>query len=465
MDELIENVLQKLDVDKKLNHKLAEFGLLKTNALKVKYAQKILTKLQIIPGGVNVPTEKSGKNNLKSFDFANSGYKWLSQHKDSRHHFDALINYNESVCFAESGSEYLMNAYANRSAIYFDWKLYGHCLENIELVKMVGCDNENLLQVLEERKIKCLDQKTNDNPKDVAYEPILSHPAHAKVPFIADCLDIRQNEQYGRYIITHRDLEPGQIIAIEEKYLAILLPKLRYQRCANCLKENALSLIPCEHCTGSMFCSTKCLKEAANSFHPYECGIIDYLHEHFNRFHLCALRATIMAFLSFNTIDELAKTVEIAARSKPVTAFTFNHKKKQQKQKYLQIHTFPTKQEERTNSDLFGTAIVTAVLCQKLLAGTKFGVILKTEKEQSLLMELLFRHLQISRMYFHSISQSELQYQSAQGGLLGSGVFPFCSLINHACTPNILRISFGNRMVIFVLRPIKKGQQLFDNYG
>lgn len=48
---------------------------------------------------------------------------------------------------------------------------------------------------------------------------------------------------------------------------------------------------------------------------------------------------------------------------------------------------------------------------------------------------------------------------------VGSGIFPFTSLINHSCYPNVKHITVDNKFVICVTRPIKAGEQLYISYG
>lgn len=49
--------------------------------------------------------------------------------------------------------------------------------------------------------------------------------------------------------------------------------------------------------------------------------------------------------------------------------------------------------------------------------------------------------------------------------MAGVGYYPFLGLINHSCVQNISRhIDADNKMVLIVCRPIKKGEQLFDDY-
>lgn len=46
----------------------------------------------------------------------------------------------------------------------------------------------------------------------------------------------------------------------------------------------------------------------------------------------------------------------------------------------------------------------------------------------------------------------------------GSGICLFASLFNHSCIPNIERITYDDKQVFFVGRPIKAGEQLFVDY-
>lgn len=47
----------------------------------------------------------------------------------------------------------------------------------------------------------------------------------------------------------------------------------------------------------------------------------------------------------------------------------------------------------------------------------------------------------------------------------GNGSYPFISLINHGCSPNVCRFYSDARAVLVVIRPVDKGEQIFDNYG
>lgn len=53
----------------------------------------------------------------------------------------------------------------------------------------------------------------------------------------------------------------------------------------------------------------------------------------------------------------------------------------------------------------------------------------------------------------------ELEYRK-----FGSGLFPFASLFNHSCAPNLTRVFVKDRMAFIVQRPIQKNSQLFICY-
>ena len=48
---------------------------------------------------------------------------------------------------------------------------------------------------------------------------------------------------------------------------------------------------------------------------------------------------------------------------------------------------------------------------------------------------------------------------------IGMGVFPFLSLLNHSCHPNVKQLTVDNKIVLMVSRPIKADEQIFVSYG
>lgn len=49
--------------------------------------------------------------------------------------------------------------------------------------------------------------------------------------------------------------------------------------------------------------------------------------------------------------------------------------------------------------------------------------------------------------------------------VIGRALFPFGSLLNHSCIPNIETQAVDNKFAYIVRLPIAKGEQIFSNYG
>lgn len=181
------------------------------------------------------------KNNEKADKYRNEGNSFFKDGKI----YDALISFNKSLCFSTPNSKQMAFAYANRSLVYFDIKLFSHCLENIKLARD---NNYSHPEKLTEREQKCMELMSHQQ-KDPTMDPFsflnLSYPANEQIPFIVNCLELCQDEKYGRHLISNRQLMPGDIIAMEELFLKFLCPEGFYKRCIHCFKTNMLNLIPC----------------------------------------------------------------------------------------------------------------------------------------------------------------------------------------------------------------------------
>lgn len=164
--------------------------------------------------------------------------------------YDALLKYNESLCHAMPQSENLGLAFANRSAVYFEMKLYDKCLQNVELARQ-NCYPEKNFEILKRREEKCLElMKPSSESKSPDYFK-LSYPPHKTIPFIADCLELKNDEKYGRHIVTNRPLKTGDFIAIDEPFCKVVHYGFIHQRCAGCHTADLMSLMPCEGCRKS----------------------------------------------------------------------------------------------------------------------------------------------------------------------------------------------------------------------
>lgn len=162
-------------------------------------------------------------------------------------YFSALCAYNDSLCYAELGSESVGLAYANRSAVFLKIQEFDLCQKNVKVAKDFGYP-KNLFSKLDTREKICNKKKRERNSSEV-FTLQLSNKSNPKYPFMAECLRLKCNSEFGRHIVTETDLKPGEIIAIEKPYCSLLLSNFSAKRCANCLGQIKLNLLPCPCCT------------------------------------------------------------------------------------------------------------------------------------------------------------------------------------------------------------------------
>lgn len=196
---------------------------------------------------------KEIKSDKKAEELRNEGNEKYSEKK----FFEALLKYNESLCNASVGSENVGLAFANRSAVYFQMKLFEKSLKNIEQARLHNYPINNL-DVLLRREEKCRSMmKEQVKLADPWAFFKLSSKANKKLPFAVDSLKLKVNEKYGKHIVASQNFKVGDMLVIEKPFCSVLLSESRFvevdksnkfQRCVNCLRDNQLDLIQCDDC-------------------------------------------------------------------------------------------------------------------------------------------------------------------------------------------------------------------------
>lgn len=98
-----------------------QFASLNSNRERVKFTYDLLGKFGLWPRG---SVERSKSDEL-SREYREKGNQAFKTKKDG----EALEMYTKSIALAEGGSEALGLAFANRSAVLFERKLFTECLE------------------------------------------------------------------------------------------------------------------------------------------------------------------------------------------------------------------------------------------------------------------------------------------------------------------------------------------------
>lgn len=296
-------------------------------------------------------------------------------------------------------------------------------------------------------KEKLLNRKNKTEKLKLNQEIIFYHD---ELPEIADknsfvecaknCLEIKNSEEYGRHVVANRRISIGEIIAIERPFTKILLNDYCYTHCYNCLKFT-YNLTPCKTCVRIGFCSEECYEELWKLYHKYECSIIDNLRE--GNFHKLLLIALKIAVISKNF------------KSSPNENILYKS------QNYEEIYNLITNHDLRKPTDLFNRCILVAMIYHFMKTYTNY---FETIEEEERFRTSLLRHYEAASSNFHEISELVVGKECGSQEI-GSGAYAFLSLLNHSCSPNVVRHCYGETIVLRALKPIENGEQLLDNYG
>lgn len=211
-----------------------------------------------------------------------------------------------------------------------------------------------------------------------------------------------------------------------------------------------------------MFCSSICQQKAEN-FHRYECSVMSSILKSGSV--NIALRIFFISLSAFNgSIKDLENFVlENDQSNSTVYDFDFSKEASNENVKsYLKCLNSLSR-----SSKIFSLHNHVEILSKH----PELSGIWKSHEK--FIKDFIQRQCQTNDLYFHgifggSLKQNEVKEPSAVlkslQSSIGSGWFPFCSLINHSCSPNVMRIYVEGKVVLVACQPIQKGSQLFDCY-
>lgn len=120
INDVFEELCRQLSINGQVADISEKFSLLNSNAERVKFASELLEKYALYPEILH--REKDDELSAKYRQEGNNAFKRKEDHT-------AWRLYTKSISYATNNSECLALAYANRSAVLYEKKLYKQCLE------------------------------------------------------------------------------------------------------------------------------------------------------------------------------------------------------------------------------------------------------------------------------------------------------------------------------------------------
>lgn len=467
-------------------------------------------------------TNYDEKNAAKASDFRQQGNELFK----IKRYYDALLKYNLSLQFSSSDQieNNLALAYANRSAVFFHLNEFELSLNDIESALNVGYPEKNRHKLIE-RKLNCylnlelycsgidliktlksnmnievyqsFEKKFNSGHGDKAqfgseqqfyfekYGSInfsIDNP-NPKMTHASKSIDIDYSIDRGYFLKAARDIKVGELLVNEPPFASILIGSKIGQNCYECiLKLNPLkmNLTYCPQCSLVVYCSQRCATTSWTHTHKYECKYLNFLinQSGLTQMEWLSLRIVLKAGKNYllsvkPLLENYEKMFENSIRDGSCMSFFESEDKVYNSESYLTIFNLITNSRVRKLNDLFRRSFV-AYFLVKLLEKNDFFLSDSAEgfkENQWFIGGLILRHQQsiscnaheVSELHHSNAKKNAMAESSAQG--IGAGIFAILSLFNHSCDPHVTRNFRGSRCQIRALQNIKKGEEIYDNYG
>lgn len=374
-------------------------------------------------------------------------------------YFDAMKEFNNALKLAENESEELGLSYANRSSCFFYLNMLEECMIDIELATHSNYP-EHLLYKLEDRVKKCTQLVSILEPNSNQFrEPELSFEEHIEFPGVADCLEIQQNDTFGRHVVALCNLKIGQTILVEPAYSIVPYSKSDYRsRCAHCLKEYR-NFIPCKNCVDVLFCDEKCMEQ---SFHKYHC--VMWVPEPDGEKFKVVLSTFFKLNAAFPDFDFLVHTVKLLLKDKHVAELS------NEQRKFCRLFQLAHNYEKKSDEEVETLRIVASHCFHAIVKSLPdFKGKFSDLKRRRFLQHLIFHLCHITEyehfMHEYLLGKDDDEISGSIFDGYASAMFLFGSHINHSCLPNVFWLTVDDRLICKVIRPIKRGEQIFRAYS
>lgn len=264
----------------------------------------------------------------------------------------------------------------------------------------------------------------------------------SNLPNISASIELHRNEKYGRMIVSKENLSPGDVIAVEEPFfLSLDKSSENQQRCGCCLRT-LTNKITCLGCSSISFCSTSCQTKHWNNYHKFECEHFEEIDSDDN-YLLLMNRMLFKSIAVCGSLSNLNLLIESVDNMLTIFTTCCNSKSIE---KVILVCCFNLECGNVKDDFEFIDYCIDSPFLKQFV---------QTEKEEAIMKNIILKILGILNRNSFTVS-----YKGTRAG----AIYPFGSLINHSCSPNVDKINFGSKSVYVCNQPIAKNNQLFLCY-
>lgn len=277
--------------------------------------------------------------------------------------------------------------------------------------------------------------------------------------FVSDALEFDYTEDEGRFAKAATDIKLGTFLVQEKPHVSCLLQSYAQTHCQSCFKRTIVP-IACINCADIIYCSEKCRDDAKDSFHKYECGVLQHLWNSGASI-TCQMALRIIAQKSLKYFLDIKDDLNDLK-----TNLDYSKTHDLPNDDYRSVFILVTHEKDRTFDDIFHRNLMATFLNYCLKVGG-FYEDNESEDDFNYIGQLLYHNLQFLQFNAHEIS--ELQYKGKNdvgtSTFIGGGLYPTVAFFNHSCDPGVVRYFRGNTVMLRTIKKISKGSMVAENYG
>jgi len=302
-----------------------------------------------------------------------------------------------------------------------------------------------LVKTAEMKTINCKQEFSLGNPKEGR------NNSHADIKYFSDCIDVKEDEEHGRFVTAGRDIEVGEVVSREESMSSMLNLTNITTHCSSCHKQ-VIAPLPCSSCQSVSFCSMTCWKSGIG-VHKWECwmSLVDVPKEEasFLKQAMLAYRQVVKQDIDFHLENKSIKTG--------------GSDKEEARTRYQSLYRMVTHYE---GLPLLNHIAGSIFLLFCLENSGYFGTDCRLESRMKI-GYLLCHYYAITKSNSHTFSElrNKTAKKSQYTSDVGMALYPSTAgHFNHSCDPNTFVVYVANEQITIAARTIPSGEEVNHIY-
>jgi len=356
-------------------------------------------------------------------------------------------------------------------------------LKNSTIEEDKKCKLENEIQAL----LESLEfPKIAPNQDEITEENVSKQElgkSHSFLPSLSVDVDIEFDPARGRFGVANTDIPAGTVILVEPALVTVNKEDHIDRYCDFCHQKIELLLIPCKTCAHVAYCSNKCKEHALDMYHKSECGSAELFGKVLDNIKKDGKTKT-------GSTKDISKLCFRAIAQKPLSWYKENKScindrfpmfgdEAYQLTPQHSMFSLVTHQD-RIQSGRLWSFLISAVCHIKALQITgyfgakKFKTPPTLTEDELYIGGLLVQVFELMQFNTHAITEStdrehlddidvKKDFEN-KTRVIGDGLYPTYSLVNHSCDGNTYKYFDGSTIVVVASKNICEGEEVTNNY-